>query len=75
MTPPRRAKLVLLVLAVALVGLGVFAWEPVWMWATTRESLEWGAASWKEPGIEVQRGVKRLSIWNGNYKTRAWNAG
>ena len=26
MTPPRRAKLVLLVLAVALVGLGVWAW-------------------------------------------------
>ncbi len=36
MTPPRRAKLVLLVLAVALVGLGVWAWEPLWMWATTK---------------------------------------
>ena len=34
-TPPRRAKLVLLVLAIAVVGLGVWAWEPVWWWVTT----------------------------------------
>ena len=40
MTPPRRAKLVLLVLAVALVGLGVWAWEPVYWWVTTRRVYE-----------------------------------
>ena len=70
----RRAKVVLGVIAVALVGLGVWAWEPVWMWATTRDSLGWGSASWQEPGKEVQRAVVRLSIWNGKKhgKTRAW---
>ena len=38
MTPPRRAKLVLLVLAVALVGLGVWAWVnagPLYWWVMT----------------------------------------
>ena len=34
MTPPRRAKLVLLALAVALVGLGVWRGEVLWEWAT-----------------------------------------
>ena len=36
MTPPRRAKLVLLVLAVAIVGLGVWRGEAVWMWMSTK---------------------------------------
>ena len=36
MIPPRRAKLVLLVLAVSFVGLGVWAWEPVWWWVMTK---------------------------------------
>ena len=35
---PRRAKLVLLVLAVALVGLGVLASEPLYWWVTTERS-------------------------------------
>ena len=30
----RRAKLVLFVLAVELVALGVWAWEPAWNWVT-----------------------------------------
>ena len=37
MTSPRRARLVLLVLAAAIVGLGVFAWEPVYWWVMTTE--------------------------------------
>ena len=36
---PRRTKLVLLVLAVALVGLGVWAWEPLWVASKTPECL------------------------------------
>ena len=36
MTPPRRAKLVLLVLAVAFVGLGVLASQPVYWWVMTK---------------------------------------
>ena len=35
MNSPRRARLVLLVVAVAIVGLGVWAWEPVYWWAMT----------------------------------------
>ena len=35
MTPPRRAKLVLLVLAIAIVGLSMWAWEPVYWWVMT----------------------------------------
>ena len=42
MTPPHRAKLVLLVLAVALVGLGVWAWEPVYWWVMTERVWEEG---------------------------------
>ena len=37
MTPPRRAKLVLLVLACALVGLGVWGWESLWWWVMTEK--------------------------------------
>ena len=41
MTPPHRAKLVLLVLAVAIVGLGVWAWMdegPLWRWTMRKRS-------------------------------------
>ena len=31
----RAARLALAVLAVALVGLGVWAWEPMWWWASS----------------------------------------
>ncbi len=39
MTPPRRAKLVLLVLAVALVGLGVWRGEAVYWWVMTTKPV------------------------------------
>ena len=36
MTPPRRAKLVLLMLTAAIVGLGVWHGEAVWWWVMTK---------------------------------------
>ena len=61
MTPPRRAKLVLLVLAVAIVGLGVWAWKPVWLWATTRHVY----VEMRRPGWSPQRGWKTVLRWSG----------
>ena len=57
MTPPRRAKLVLLVLAVALVGLGVWAWEPVqWLWwrVTARRVVGEGTIDWGEGPLRIR---------------------
>ena len=61
--PPRRAKLVLLVLAVALVGLGVWAWVdegPLWRWMmTTRRYRESSRES------ELVRGWSTIHRWSG----------
>ncbi len=35
----RRARVVLAVVAVAVIGLGVWAWEPVYWWVTTERVL------------------------------------
>ena len=59
MTPPRRAKLVLLVLAVAIVGLGVWAREPVYWWVMTERV-------WSEHETDrwvYVRGWERVSRW------------
>ena len=65
MTTPRRAKLVLLVLAVALVGLGVWAWEPVYWWVVTeshfQESVQGQTRGWER---RVRWG-KALGMLNG----------
>ena len=70
MTPPRRAKLVLLVLAVAIVGLGVWQGENLYWWATTYRK-------WRD-SEDPFRGWARYDRW-GDYKdqrhgiTRMWH--
>ncbi len=66
MTPPRRAKLVLLVLAVALIGLGVWAWEPLWMWVTTKKVLFPEAIITNASGRFRIRGWASDSRWTGS---------
>ena len=64
MTPPRRAKLVLLVLACAIVGLGVWRGAAVWWWATTKRVYE----EWfneQEFGGHPVRGWKIMRRWGG----------
>ena len=65
MTPPRRAKLVLLVLAIALVGLGVWRGEPVWWWVTTERVYEQRAWASSSPVSlrEFARGWYRVRRW------------
>ncbi len=72
-TPPRRDKLVL---AVALVGLGVWAWKPVWWWAmtekryTTHSELVYpkGADAWL---VHDCRGFS-WRTWSGTSGARQW---
>ncbi len=58
MTPPRRAKLVLLVLAVAIVGLGVWRGEAVYWWVMTER------AYWESPKLEFRhfRGLDEINL-------------
>ena len=57
----RRAKLVLLVLAVAIVGLGVLAWEPVYWWVMTKR-VAWETTS-PQPHA---RGYSTIWRWTSN---------
>ena len=59
----RRARVVLGVLAVALVGLGVLAREPLWMWATTKRRALPRGPSWSH--FYQQRGYVTLHRWTG----------
>ncbi len=64
MTPPRRAKLVLLVLAFALVWLGVWAWldeGPLWRWVMTDRVYVVD----RPPGYSPRRGWETVSRWSG----------
>ncbi len=75
MTPPRRAKLVLLVLAVALVGLGVWAWEPLWMWVMTKTVLVEHL-----PSVDRVQTLDRAEKWvsyarRGTYSVERWIGG
>ena len=76
MTPPRRAKLVLLVLAVAFVGLCLLAWEPVFQWATTTRKYVENRT--REIDGETVRGWHYVPRWpdswgSGGYQgTRMW---
>ena len=65
MTPPRRAKLVLLVLAVAIVGLGVWAREPVWWWVMTERIVHEVSEDEKLP-------VGSNAVFSLNDDTRGW---
>ena len=54
------AKVVLAILAVAFVGLGVLAREPLWWWVTTkREEVEYRL------GGHPVRGWRRVHRWTG----------
>ena len=66
-----RAKLVLLVLAVALVGLGSLAWEPAYLWVTYE-------SRWFETRLENHAVAERLRFhrWTGIPLTRSpWSVG
>ena len=67
MTPPRRAKLVLLVLAVAIVGLGVRAWEPVCSFVVFEEvpcyRLSFGGVSTPPQPEDTRRGICVRNRW------------
>ncbi len=65
MTPPHRAKLVLLVLAVAIVGLGVWAWEPVWWWVMTERTYIELPSGTSHSDLS-ERGWAQLSRWSNN---------
>ncbi len=58
---PLRARVVLAVIALAVIGLGVWAWEPVWLWATTKRVFEESSCGGKKI-----RGWHTVSRWTGD---------
>ena len=67
MTPPRRARLVLLVLAVALAVLGLWRGEAVWRWATAERFYD-DAAHWT---LNV-RGYETSGRWWDHRESIRW---
>ncbi len=55
---PRRARLVLVLVVLGVVGMGVFAWEPVSLWLLTVET----PFVMQEFGLNL-RGIKRVTRW------------
>ena len=70
MTPPRRAKLVLLVLAIAFVGLGVWAWEPVYLGVTTKHI--WSEFRQDGHAVRGWEWVRRWTLLSDHPKAMFW---
>ena len=63
---PRRARLVLVLVGVVVLGVGVVAipaWQPAWEWATTKRKL----VESPTPGPEGVRSYHTFGRWSGKY--------
>ncbi len=67
---PRRATVVLCVITLAVIALGVWAWEPVYWWVMTERVPIDGSTSFKRGDVQVYeneplRGFRRVRRWSG----------
>ncbi len=68
---PRRARLVLVLVVLGVVGVGVAAWEPVWRWASThREYTDtYGIRGWRVvEQWDRNKQLGRVFFWPNGFK-------